>query len=77
MPFLATGWHLGNCSLVYLSHPTRCCLHLVGSRPLGLEVAPRLFLQSRVVEPDIVVATVVRELFLILDSTLAQDGVFK
>lgn len=77
MPLFTARGYLSHSTLVHLSHTARSSFQLIGSCTFCFEVAPGLFLQPRIVEPNVVVATIVRQLLLVLNSALAQDGVLE
>ena len=74
MPFLTSGWNLSDRTLIYFSHSPNG-LHVV--LPIFLQVPQRVLLQPRIVEPDIIVPTVVREFFFVLNSPFTQDSVLE
>lgn len=67
MPLLVTRRNLGHCSLVNLTHAGE-------GGVVTIATLERVLLEPSVVEPDVVVSRLVRELLLILDATLAEDG---
>lgn len=77
MPLLTSWGHLSDSPLIHLPHTTRSSIQLIGSCALCFEVAPCIFLQPCVIEPNVVVATIMRQFLLVLDSTLAQNRVFE
>lgn len=67
MPLIVTRRDLRHGSLVDLPH-TRERLGTLISRAVGV------LLQAGIVEPDVVIARLVRELLLVLEASLAEDG---
>lgn len=74
MPLVPTRRHLRNSALVNLSHPPNSLLSLLNRRALLSNILQRPFLKPRIIKPDVVVPTIMRELLLVLDSSLAEHG---
>jgi hypothetical protein len=74
MPFLTSGRNLSDSTLIYLSHSPRGFRVIL---PILLQVPQHVLLQPRIVEPDIIVPTVVREFFFVLNSPFTQDSVLE
>lgn len=77
MPLHTPRRHLRNRPLIHLPHPRHPPLYLARARPVVPEGSKSPFLEAGVVEPDVVVVPVVRQLFFVLDTSLAEDGGFE
>lgn len=71
--FLTTRRNLSNGSFVHLSHSSVRLFFLLGSGTFVPKIPERTFLQSRVIEPDIVIPAVVCKLLFVLDASFAKN----
>ena len=73
MTLLGPRGYLGNCTLIHLTDPIRRPLLLFRRRAFLSRVVQSALLQTRIVEPDVVIPSIVSKLLLVLDSPLAED----
>jgi len=74
MPFFSTRRDLCNGPLIDLPNTVCSTFLLVDRRSFVFEVPPCTFLQTCIIEPDIVIPAIVSDFVFVLDSTFAENG---
>ncbi len=77
MTLFAAGRDLGNSALVNLSYPSNGSLLFLLCCTLVFQVTIRTFFSPSVVKPDIVIAAIMGDFFLVLYTSLPQNRVFE
>ena len=74
MSLFSPGRNLRNSTLIYLSNSPNGVTVILTILP---QVPQSILFQSSIVEPDIIVPTVLRELILVLNSSFTKYGVLE
>ena len=77
MSLLTTRRNLSNRTLIHFSHSTDRLFLLFRSRSFIPEILQGTHLQTRIIEPYVIVSTIMSKFILILDSTFTEDSRFK
>jgi hypothetical protein len=73
MPFFTPWRDLSHSSFIYLSYTSRSFLHFIRCGAFVFQIPPGPLFETGIVEPHIVIATVLCQLLLVLDSPLPEN----
>lgn len=71
MPLLPTGRHLRNSPFINLPNPSQRPFLFLRRRTLLYQILISAFFQPGIIEPDVVISTVLRKLVFVLDPSFA------
>ena len=77
MSLLTTRRNLSNRTLIHFSHSTDRLFLLFRSRSFIPEILQGTLLQARIIEPYVIVSTIMSKFILVLDSTFTEDSIFE